>query len=66
MIYRYTWMLPVLMTMKNVLLVTAALIGESRLKPQAFVYIFLYANTILPAMKGDVQPFIEVLARPVT
>jgi len=58
------WMLPVGMTLWNAAYLIFSLFAECRIKPNVLRYTFMYATTIGPAMRGDLDPFFVVFTMP--
>lgn len=56
-------LLPVAMCMMNLASFSSGLL-EGRLKINALRFMMLYALTILPALRGDLMPFFEILSIP--
>jgi len=57
-------LLPILATVFNVAYFTLGLLGEGRIKPNTVRFGLMYAATIAPAMKGDIEPFMLVAMQP--
>lgn len=52
------WFLPVVMAGWNWLYLIVTLFGEGRVKPNVARYAVIYTLSILPALKGDLEPFL--------
>jgi hypothetical protein len=58
------WHMPAAMCFMNATRLVTVLATEGRIHPNALKFTVLYWMTIRPAMRGDVQPFLQILALP--
>ena len=58
----YPMLMPLGMVGYNVMRVACALAFEGSFKSTSFQYIFLYAGTLPAARRGDLTPFLTILA----
>lgn len=61
--YRF---LPIAMVLWNVLYLIIGLLAEGRVKPNAARFAVMYSMTVVPAMRGDMDPFLVVFMQPPT
>lgn len=59
--YRF---LPLVMVAMNVVLFVFTLLAEGRVKPNCLRFAFMYAATVVPALRGNLDPFFVVLTQP--
>lgn len=61
---KWMWMLPAGMAVFNSAFFVLTLIAEMRVKPNVLRYAVMYSMTVVPAMRGDLEPFNTVFTMP--
>lgn len=62
---KHAWMLPLGMVAFNLVYVILTFLSEYRIKPNALRFAAMYAATVMPAARGNMDPFFTVLTAPV-